>query len=120
MPNYYYYYNRNEILSTLAGLTFDIDLGVDLMGWNYDGIDFDRSSLFVRRINSTDAYEFKLKPQQKQSIILPENEYPTGMYQISLWIYAKNYGQNGCFFIETYPNDIYVDARTAPDVEDLV
>lgn len=119
MPNYYYYYNRNEILSTLAGLTFDIDLGVDLMGWNYDGIDFDRSSLFVRRINSTDAYEFKLKPQQKQSIILPENEYPTGMYQISLWIYAKNYGQNGCFFIETYPNDIYVDARTAPDVEDF-
>lgn len=40
MPSYYYYYNRDEMLSTLAGLTFDIDLGVDLMGWNYDGIDF--------------------------------------------------------------------------------
>lgn len=118
LPDTYYYYNKNEGLSTLAGLTFDIDLGTDTMGWNYDGIDFDRSGFMVTGING-EKYEFKLKPQQKQSVTLPEDVYPTGRYSASLWIYAKNSGQNGCLLIENYPETIYVDARTAPDTEDF-
>ena len=118
LPDTYYYYNKNEGLSTLAGLTFDIDLGTDTMGWNYDGINFD-TSVFRVIGNNGQSYEFKLKPQQKQSITLPEDVYPTGTYSASLQIYAKNSGQSGRPLIESYPETIYVDARTAPDTEDF-
>ena len=43
----YYYYTSEPMLSTLEGLTYEIDLGEDTTGWNYDIIDFDNSYVTV-------------------------------------------------------------------------
>lgn len=117
LPDGYYYHTGEPALSTLSGLTFDIDLGEDTMGWNFDGIDFDRSGLIVSGGDS--RFEFKLNSQRNQSITLPESDYCTGRYTVSLLLYAKNSGQNGCMFIQPYSDSIYVDARTAPDTADF-
>lgn len=114
--DYYYYHSDGELLSTLAGLTFDIDLGEDTSGWNYDTLDLDRSFIRVRSISGGSySKDYKLSRQRYHSLTLPEDDYPTGSYAVSLLLYNNA----GNYFSAVYDGSIYVDARTAPDVENF-
>ena len=117
VPNGYYYYSTEPVLSTLAGLTFDIDLGEDISGWNYDAIDRDRSYIEVSAIRGERNYsvKYKLSGQRHQSITLPEDDYPTGVYSVTLVIYNKG---KSTPYAANYTG-IYVDSRKAPDVADF-
>ena len=112
-PYEYYYYTDDMAISTLAGLTFDIDLGEDTSGWEYDPIDLDASYILVSS-NSGYRVQYKLNRQQYQSITLPEDDYPTGIYTVALALYLKN---TSTPLPSIASQRIYVDSRTAPDVE---
>ncbi len=112
----YYYYTSEPMLSTLEGLTYEIDLGEDTTGWNYDIIDFDNSYVTVYGIGADlKSFSIPLKPQATQTITLPAGEYTTtGSFYLQVKLQAKNNGQNGLAFYrgsETW----YLDGRNAPD-----
>lgn len=112
----YYYYTSKPMLSTLEGLTYEIDLGEDTTGWNYDIIDFDNSYVTVYG-NGTNFSPFTipLKPQATQTITLPAGEYTTtGSFYLRVMLRAKNSGQNGLTFYHSSETS-YLDGRNAPD-----
>lgn len=109
----YYYYTSEPMLSTLEGLTYEIDLGEDTTGWNYDIIDFDNS--YVTVYGSGVNFSIPLKPQAKQTITLPAGEYTTtGSFYLQVKLQAKNNGQNGLAFYRASEMS-YLDGRSAPD-----
>lgn len=119
-PLGYYYYSSEKRLSTLAGLTFDIDLGEDISGWEYDELDLDRSHIEVYSVRSGYSKKYKLSKQRYQSLTLPEDDYPTGIYTVAMNLYNKGRNSQKVFrAIYDGTANIFVDSRTAPDVEDF-
>lgn len=114
--NSYYYYTSEPMLSTLEGLTYEIDLGEDTTGWNYDIIDFDNSYVMVYGIGADlKSFSIPLKPQAKQTITLPAGEYTTtGSFYLQVKLQAKNSGQNGLYLYRASETK-YLDGRNAPD-----
>lgn len=112
----YYYYTSEPMLSTLEGLTYEIDLGEDTTGWNYDLIDFDNSYVTVYGSGANfSSFTIPLKPQAKQTITLPAGEYTTtGSFYLQVNLQAKNSGQNGLYLYRASETK-YLDGRTAPD-----
>lgn len=112
----YYYYTSEPMLSTLEGLTYEIDLGEDTTGWNYDIIDFDNSYVTVYGIGADlKSFSIPLKPQAKQTITLPAGEYTTtGSFYLQVKLQAKNNGQNALAFYRS-SETWYLDGRNAPD-----
>ena len=114
--NSYYYYTSEPMLSTLEGLTYEIDLGEDTTGWNYDIIDFDNSYVTVYGSGANfSSFTIPLKPQATQTITLPAGEYTTtGSFYLQVNLQAKNSGQNGLTFYHSSETS-YLDGRNAPD-----
>lgn len=112
--NNYYYYTGQNLCSTLAGMTFDIDLGDDISGWNYDAIDFDKSYLNVYSYTGQYSKRYTLKKQKMQSITMLEDDYPAGTCRFVLCLYNK--GKNNEYdSIETeFDGLVYIDSSTAP------
>ncbi|OUN85335.1 hypothetical protein B5G06_03225 [Flavonifractor sp. An52] len=109
----YYYYTSEPMLSTLEGLTYEIDLGEDTTDWNYDLIDFDRS--YVSVSYGAKAFNIPLKPEPVQTITLPAGEYTTtGSFYLRVMLRAKNSGQNSLTFYHSSKTS-YLDGRNAPD-----
>lgn len=105
----YYYYTSEPMLSTLEGLTYEINLGEDTTGWNYDLIDFDRS--YVSVSYGAKAFNIPLKPEPVQTITLPAGDYTGwGTFQLRVHIYTKN-GLSSTTSSESH----YWDGRNAPD-----
>lgn len=114
--NSYYYYTSEPMLSTLEGLTYEIDLGDGMPEWGYDLINFDKSYVMVWGISADfETLYIPLKPQAKQTITLPAGEYTTtGSFYLQVNLQAKNSGQNGLYLYRASETK-YLDGRTAPD-----
>lgn len=113
----YYYYNTSEpMLSTLEGLTYEINLGEDPNKWNYDLIDFDNSYVTVYGSGANfNSFTIPLKPQANQTITLPAGDYTEwGTFYLAVTLYAKNYQYNGLHFSGSSKRN-YWDGRNAPD-----
>lgn len=117
LPESYYYHSGGEGLSTLAGLTFDFDLGEDISGLNYDALDLDKSYIYVYSNANGYSAQYKLNQQRYQSLTLPEDDYPTGTYNIALILYNK--GKNSYRSFSTAFSGISIDSRKAPDVSEF-
>ena len=114
--NSYYYYTSEPMLSTLEGLTYEIDLGDGMPEWGYDLINFDKSYVMVWGISADfETLYIPLKPQAKQTITLPAGEYTTtGSFRLMVMLEAKYSEQNAISF--SCSSDVaYLDGRTAPD-----
>lgn len=109
----YYYYTSKPMLSTLEGLTYEINLGEDTTGWDYDLIDFDRSDVSVSY--GTKAFRIPLKPESVQTITLPAGDY-TG--KGTFWLTVRIYTKGGSVHAVSSVSD-YWDGRTAPDLSEF-
>lgn len=112
----YYYYTSKPMLSTLEGLTYEINLGEDPNKWNYDLIDFDNFHVTVYGSGADfKPFEIPLKPLANQTITLPAGDYTEwGTFYLAVTLYAKNYQYNGLHFSGSSEHN-YWDGRTAPD-----
>ena len=117
-PTDFNYYVSEKTLSTLAGLTFDIDLGEGISDWGYEALDLDRS--FIEVFSSSGySKKYKLSKQRYQSLTLPEDDYPTGPYRVDLVMYNKGQSNPKSFTASYQNTEIFVDSRTAPNTEDF-
>lgn len=112
----YYYYTSEPMLSTLEGLTYEINLGEDPNKWNYDLIDFDNFHVTVYGSGADfKPFEIPLKPLANQTITLPAGDYTEwGTFYLAVTLYAKNYQYNGLHFSGSSEHN-YWDGRNSPD-----
>ncbi len=108
-------------LSTLAGRQFEISIGKDNNGWNYEDVDTENSYIaFVNQSTSDEDYKVKLGPFQisedkkaSQIVTVPELDsgYASGVYKVKLCLkflseaseYSKTL-QDSCVVDATEPN----------------
>lgn len=108
-----------KTVSDISGVTFNAVIGKDKFGWNYDNLKIEDSFIIIKNVNSG-AEELRVKlsgaatsrdgEQLKMSIKIPEHKFPTGMYDISLFLACR--AGNGTEVSLGY--DVFIDA-TEPD-----
>lgn len=83
---------EHPALSTLAGIEFQITIGEDMFGWDYDDVDWDHSYVeLTQGVNSDVSYKFYLhEPDENgtatQTLTIPERDFASGVYYARLYI----------------------------------
>ena len=78
--------------ASLAGIEFQITVGEDIFGWNYDDVDWDHSYVeLTQGVNSDVSYKFNLREPDEngtaaQTLTIPERDFASGVYYAKLYI----------------------------------
>lgn len=113
--------SSDDTLSTLEGLTFNISLKNNKFSeWGISDIDFSKTYVSIIRAEDETGKEINIQfgdnlylaPLVTQSITLPANDYPSGIYCLKLTVTSKTSGKE--YKLDAFDTSgiirIYVDA----------
>ena len=124
VPAYHLPDSGEEVLTTLEGVTFQVDIGEAYQGltWLYDDIDYASSKLVLTRYEAQGAsgepviFEFPLGPGRSQTVTIPANDYAPGAYiaAVKLQLFSGKVQQTfmeteHAITHETVPDSFFVD-----------
>ena len=77
-----------SMLSTAEGVEFNVDLGSDKYGWNYEDIDFANSYIEIELINTYPYVQHRayLSSGQHHKVVFPYDDYKAGNYSVTLYV----------------------------------
>lgn len=80
-------------LTTLAGLSFTVEIGADKNGWQWEDIDYDNSFIRIKKVGGSAEYKVPLARTPVQTVTVTDENFPenseSGYYRVWLEINCK-------------------------------
>lgn len=107
----------DTLLSTPAGLKFDVTIEKDQYGWDYEDVDWGQSFVLLKNETTQEEYPLTLAKSPtradgsiRQTVTVPEGSYASGVYTVKLHLAGKVGMALDVRFVKDGKTDIIVDA----------